>query len=151
MEIERKFLVADDRFLSESVGSYNISQGYFPVEGLTIRIRLRDEEAFLTIKTPSLDGGLSREEYEYPIPYADGLALLERCSYGRLEKRRYLVPYKGYTWEVDVFEGKLSGLLLAEVELEDFSEQPPLPPWLGEEVTGRGEYTNSFLSKLASM
>lgn len=146
LEIERKFLVPTEDFLSQAILAEEINQGYLH-EGLpTVRVRTRGEKAFLTIKGPSDPSGLVRAEYEYPIPVADAEGLLALCTAGRLEKTRYLVPFAGYTWEVDVFHGRHEGLRLAEIELSNPEECPPLPPWVGEEVTGDPRYYNSTLA-----
>ena len=115
-EIERKFLVKrDGTFRDEASSSSIIAQGYMDVNGATVRIRLRDDKAYLTIKSPSRDGGLSRYEFEREIPIADAREMLKLCHGGLVEKVRYLVPYGGHTFEVDEFKGANEGLLLAEV------------------------------------
>lgn len=147
LEIERKFLVCSDSFLAEATQAEAIDQGYLH-EGLpTVRVRLRGTSAFLTIKGASDPTGLVRSEYEYPIPVNDARELLELAGAGRLTKTRYLVPYAGHTWEVDVFHGALQGLRLAELELSDPAETFDLPPWVGEEVTGDPRYYNSTLAR----
>ena len=146
LEIERKYLVRDSSFLREAIASDSIDQGYLHTETPTVRVRTRGEQGFLTIKGASDSAGLIRTEYEYPIPLEDAKALLALCTAGRLTKTRHLVPYQGHTWEVDVFHGELEGLILAELELDSPTTSFPLPPWIGEEVTGDPRYYNSYLA-----
>ena len=116
MEIERKFLVKrDDSFRSMVASSSEIAQGYMLVQGATVRIRLRADKAYLTIKGPSVDGGISRYEFEREIPIADAREMLKLCKGGLIEKTRHLVPYGGHTFEVDEFHGANDGLLFCEV------------------------------------
>ena len=146
-EIERKFLVSGD-FKGEAVSSSRIRQAYINQVGEhTVRIRIRDEKAFLTIKGPSFDGGLSRFEWEIGIPVPDAEQLLELRVTAIIDKRRYLVPFEGHTFEVDEFYGDNEGLVMAEVELSDPDEACALPSWLGQEVTGDPRYSNSHLSR----
>ncbi len=147
MEIERKFLVKSLDFQKEATQVYDICQGYLRSPDATVRIRTRDDEAFLTIKGASDETGLMREEWEYPIPYADALGLLKLCKGHYIQKKRYLVPMGQFTWEVDVFEGQQAGLILAEIELNSPDEEFPKPDWLGEEVTGDKRYYNAQMVK----
>ena len=101
-EIERKFLVTSLAFLAEATDALHIDQGYLHSTRPTVRVRRRGDQGFLTLKTPSDAKGLVRDEYEYEIPLADAEALLELCGGHRLKKTRYLVPYHGHTWEVDL-------------------------------------------------
>ena len=111
VEIERKFLVDGD-FKATATGVTVIRQGYICVQtGKTVRVRLRGDEAFLTIKGPSDARGLTREEFEWAIPVADAERLFALCEPGMIDKERYLVPCGGFTWEVDVFHGENEGLL----------------------------------------
>lgn len=145
-EIERKFLVKrDGAFKKEASSSSVIAQGYMDVSGATVRIRLRDDKAYLTIKGPSPDGGLSRYEFEREIPVADANEMLKLCKGGVVEKVRYLVPYSGHTFEVDEFTGANEGLLFAEVELTSADEPFDKPSWLGPEVTGDRHFYNKKL------
>ena len=147
LEIERKFLVSGD-FKSEAVSSTHIRQAYSnQAGGRTVRVRIRDEKAYLTIKGPSLDGGLSRFEWEIEIPVTDAEQLLELRVSAVIDKRRYLVPFGGHTFEVDEFYGDNEGLVMAEVELAEPSETFEKPDWLGQEVTGDTHYYNSHLSR----
>lgn len=145
MEIEHKYLVVSEAFRSEATQVYHIEQGYISIRP-TVRVRIRDEEAFITIKGPSDLSGLMREEYEYPIPLSDAQALMALCSGRTIVKDRYLVPYHGHTWEIDVFAGRHSGLVLAEIEVNSVTESYQLPPWVGEEVTGRLQYYNAYMA-----
>ena len=146
MEIERKFLVQGD-FEPHATTSYRIEQGYIVGSAdLTVRVRIRDEEAFLTIKGRSDVAGLERDEWEWPIGVDEARSLL-RFSAGAIEKTRYIVPFEGHTFEVDRFYGANEGLVMAEVELSSRDEEFARPEWLGEEVTGDVKYYNSMLMK----
>ncbi|MBR4573077.1 MAG: CYTH domain-containing protein [Prevotella sp.] len=145
-EIERKFLVKrDGAFKAEASSASEIAQGYMDVKGATVRIRLRDDRAYLTIKSPSRDGGLSRYEFEREIPVEDAREMLKLCRGGLIEKTRYLVPYEGHVFEVDEFKGQNEGLLFAEVELQSADEDFKKPEWLGKEVTGDKHFYNKNL------
>lgn len=147
LEIERKFLVKEG-FKSEASSSTRIRQGYLNQEGgRTVRVRTRDEKAYLTIKGPSLDGGLSRFEWEIEIPMEDALDLLQLSVSPIVDKTRWLVPCGGHVWEVDEFYGDNEGLVMAEIELSDPDEPFDRPDWLGEEVTGDHRYYNSSLAR----
>lgn len=146
-EIERKFLVHSDAFKQEARHTYTIIQGYLSRDIPTIRLRIRDCDAFITIKGASTDDGLSREEWEYPIPVEDARSMMKLCTGLVIEKERYLVDYGGYTWEVDVFHRELEGLVLAEIELPSEDTIFTLPLWVGKEVTGNPQYYNSVLSQ----
>ena len=146
-EIERKFLVKDDSYKQMASSFSHIIQGYIcRTTGRTVRVRLRDEKAYLTIKGPSPDGGLSRYEWEHEIPGREALELMQLCERGVIDKVRYLVPYGGHTFEVDEFSGANEGLVMAEVELDAVDEAFERPPFLGEEVTGDRRYYNSCLT-----
>ena len=145
-EIERKFLVEGD-FEPHATSSYHIVQGYVAgSDSLTVRVRVRDNEGFLTIKGRSDASGLERDEWEWPIAKEEALSLL-RFSHGVIDKRRYIVPYEGHTFEVDRFYGANEGLIVAEVELSSRDENFARPTWLGNEVTGDVRYYNSQLLK----
>lgn len=141
VEIERKFLI-DETKLPTLKNGYTIKQGYIQtVDHTTVRIRIRDKEAFLTIKGKSQ--GASRLEFEYPIPLSDAKEMLTNlCHASRVEKTRYLVEHGGHTWEVDIFEGSNQGLIIAEIELESEDEDFSLPEWVSEEVTQDKRYFN---------
>lgn len=144
-EIERKFLVKEE-MLPKADKIIRMSQAYLQTEPeRTIRVRVTDESAFLTIKGKQV--GFSRAEFEYPIPKADAEELMKLACYPPIEKDRHLIVYKGKTWEVDFFKGANKGLILAEVELADEQEQVELPNWLAVEVTGEERYHNSYLAR----
>lgn len=148
IEIERKFLVRDDSYKHESFSSSHIRQGYLCSErGKTIRVRIRDEQAYLTIKGPSVDGGLSRYEFEYEIPLDDAEKLMTLCEPGIIDKRRWLVKSGDHVFEVDEFFGDNEGLVMAEVELRTANEEPEIPHFIGQEVTGDRRYYNSQLRR----
>jgi len=144
-EIERKFLVRSDAFMAQATTHYEIMQGYLCKEpGKTIRVRIRDTRAFLTIKSSRLREGLAKFEWEREIDLADARELMQICLPGAISKTRYIIPTNNdRKWEVDVFHGRLGGLVLAELELEDEHETFDLPEWLGEEVTGQPQYYNA--------
>ena len=148
VEIERKFLVLDDSYKHEAFAKSHIQQGYICSErGRTVRIRIRDEHAYITIKGPSLDGGLSRYEFEQEIPLDDAQKLLTLCDPGMIDKVRWLVKSGEHTFEVDEFFGDNEGLVMAEVELRTADEQPVFPHFIGKEVTGDRRYYNSQLRR----
>ena len=145
IEIERKFLVVDDSWLATAGEGRPCRQGYLVSgEGRTVRVRVIDESAFLTIKGPT--AGISRTEFEYEIPVTDAEGLFTLCG-NLVEKIRYLVPHGGQVWEVDVFSGMNKGLVLAEIELETEQQVVELPAWLGREVSGDYRYYNGYLSR----
>jgi len=145
LEIERKFLVEGD-YKSLSISHSHIVQGYIcSGRGRTVRVRLRNEKGFLTIKGPSLDGGLSRYEFEKEITKDEALSLLHLCEPGIIDKVRWLVPAGSHMYEVDEFFGDNEGLVVAEVELGSADEVFERAPFLGKEVTGERKYYNSSL------
>ena len=145
-EIERKFLVLDDSYKREAFSSSHIRQGYICSErGRTVRIRIRDDRAYITIKGPSLNGGLSRYEFEQEIPLDDAHHLLTLCEPGVIDKTRWLVKSDSHTFEVDEFHGDNDGLVMAEVELRTEDEAYKKPGFIGKEVTGDRHYYNSQL------
>ena len=148
LEIERKFLVLDDSYKHEAFSKSHICQGYICSErGRTVRIRIRDEHAYVTIKGPSVDGGLARSEFEYEIPLDDAKQLIKLCEPGLIDKIRWLVKSGVHTFEVDEFFGDNEGLVMAEVELSSPDEQPIIPHFIGKEVTGDRRYYNSQLRR----
>jgi adenylate cyclase len=148
IEIERKFLAANDNWRNSISRSYQIAQGYMCTDKRrSVRVRIRDEKAFLTIKGKSTDGGLSRYEWEKEIDYTDGIALLTLCEPGQIDKIRHEVIFAGKKFEIDEFKGENEGLILIEIELEDTEEDFEKPEWLGNEVTGDFRFYNSFLVK----
>ena len=145
VEIERKFLVQGD-YKSFAVSHSRIKQGYIcSGRGRTVRVRLRDDKGYLTIKGPSLNGGLSRYEFEKEISVDEALSLLCLCEPGMVDKIRWLVPVGKHVFEVDEFFGENEGLVLAEVELAEEAEDFERPAFLGMEVTGDRRYYNSSL------
>ena len=145
-EIERKYLVLDDSYKHEAYASSHVCQGYLCSDrGKTVRIRLRDDRAYITIKGPSLDGGLSRYEFEQEIPFEDGEKLMTLCQEGFIDKTRWLVKSGEHTFEVDEFHGDNEGLVIAEVELNNPDEKPVIPHFIGKEVTGDRRYYNAQL------
>lgn len=146
LEIERKFLVRGDGYKRQARSSSRIKQGYIcSGHGRTVRVRLRDSQAFLTIKGPSLDGGLSRYEFEKEITFDEALSLFRLCEPGVIDKTRYLVDYGNHTFEVDEFYGENEGLVMAEVELSSPDEPYEKPDFIGKEVTGDHRFYNSHL------
>ena len=145
-EIERKFLVSGD-YKSKSFKAYPIKQGYLSLSGVSVvRVRVKGEKAYITVKSSVAAGTIKRNEWEYEIPVNDAEEMLKLCEEGLIDKKRYLVKAGNHVFEVDEFYGENEGLLIAEVELESEDEQFEKPEWLGEEVTGNVRYYNSFLS-----
>ena len=148
VEIERKFLVRKgDAYKRVAFSCTHIQQGYIPAEGATVRVRVRDDHAYLTIKSRSQDGGLSRYEFEKEITNDEAEHLFELCRGGVIDKCRWLVksPDARHTFEVDEFFGDNAGLVVAEVELGSEDEPFATPSFIGEEVTGDRRYYNSQL------
>lgn len=146
-EIERKFLVRGD-FKPYVTGQSRIKQGYISsVPGRTVRIRIRGDKGYITIKGMSSESGLSRYEWEKEIPLDEAEELIKLCEPGIIDKTRYLIPFGKHTYEVDEFYGENEGLTVAEVELNSEEEEFSKPEWLGDEVTGNRKYNNSSLSK----
>lgn len=147
LEIERKFLVVDDSYKALATSSTHIKQGYICSDrGRTVRVRLRGRQAFLTIKGPSLDEGLSRYEFEKEISTDEAEQLFRLCEPGVIDKIRYLVPVGNHVFEVDEFFGDNLGLVVAEVELSSVDESFERPAFVGNEVTGDRSYYNSTLT-----
>ena len=149
-EIERKFLVRSDAFLSQATRHYEIEQGYLCKEpSKTIRVRIRDARAFLTIKSGKMREGIAKFEWEREIELADARELMNLCLPGAISKTRYIIPAAPFEgeercWEVDVFHsGTMSCKALAEIELGDENEPFLRPDWLGDEVTGLPQYYNA--------
>ena len=146
-EIERKFLVKGD-FSGEVYQSQRIVQGYIcSSPDRSVRVRIRGDKGYLTIKGASDADGMSRYEFEKAITPEEADQLLKLCEPGTIDKVRNLVKAGAHTFEVDVFHGENEGLVMAEIELTDASEEFIHPDWLGEEVTGDVRYYNSMLSK----
>lgn len=144
-EIERKFLVKSDAFKAQATHHYEIEQGYLCKEaGKTIRVRIRDTRAFLTIKSSKLRAGLAKFEFEHEIALDEAKELMQLCLPNPIIKTRYIIPISDERkWEVDVFHGHKEGLILAEIELGDENEAFERPEWLGDEVTGLPQYYNA--------
>ncbi|HAT70243.1 CYTH domain-containing protein [Croceibacter atlanticus] len=148
IEIERKFLVTSLDFITEKSNSYTIKQGFLNTHPeRTVRVRIKDKSAFLTIKGKPNASHRSRFEWEKQITVAEAENLLKLCERGVIDKTRYEVQSDSHTFEIDVFEGDNKGLTIAEVELSEENETFLKPDWLGEEVTGDTKYYNSQLSK----
>jgi len=146
-EIERKFLVKDNSFDQMTIRRSLIRQAYISDRPeATVRVRVRDDRAYLTLK--GRNDGAVRDEWEYEIPVSEAVEMAARLAGGwSIDKVRHIVPYGGRIWEVDVFHGHHEGLVLAEVELDDAGAQVEIPPFVGEEVTGVTAYYNSVLAK----
>lgn len=146
MEIERKFLVSGE-FRHLASKSYRITQGYLSsVPERTVRIRIKGEKGFITIKGKTNETGMSRYEWEKEIQINEATELLKLCEKGIIDKIRHEVIFENRTFEVDEFIGENEGLILAELELETEESTFSKPDWLGEEVTGNCRYYNSQLS-----
>lgn len=146
-EIERKFLVKGD-FKSHAIKSIRITQGYLSsIPERTIRVRIKGDKGYITIKGMADSSGVSRYEWEKEIPVNEVEELLKICEPGVIDKTRFLVPVGNHTYEVDEFHGENDGLIMAEVELGAVNEAFDKPDWLGEEVTGDARYFNSMLVK----
>jgi CYTH domain-containing protein len=143
-EIERKFLVVDDAWRGQGTATM-FRQGYLStVKERTVRVRAAGEDGWLTIK--GITVGVTRTEFEYPIPIDDANAMLdELCEQPIIEKVRHVVEFDGTTWEIDEFSGVNKGLIIAEVELGSDDEKFTSPDWLGEEVTDDPRYFNANL------
>lgn len=146
-EIERKFLIGHTDFL-QGISGKRITQGYLSTDAdRTVRVRIKGDQGFLTIKGKSTDSGLSRFEWEKEILVSEARELLRLCLPGVIDKTRYEVSVENHTWEVDIFHGANEGLLLAEVELTTETESVVLPLWVDQEVTGDRRFYNSYLSR----
>lgn len=146
LEIERKFLVRHGgAYKRAAYACSHIQQGYIPADGATVRIRVRDDKAYLTIKSKSFDGGVSRYEFEKEITIDEATHLLKLCKGGVIDKNRYLVRSGVHTFEVDEFHGANDGLVMAEVELGSEDEAFKKPDFIGPEVTGDKHFYNSHM------
>ena len=151
IEIERKFLVKANDFKNLAVSSVNIKQAYLSKDPhRTVRIRIKNKQAFLTIKGISSASGMSRFEWEKELTLEEGEMLFQLALPTVIVKTRYIVPQGALSFEVDVFEGDHQGLILAEIELASESTSIVLPSWIGKEVTGDQRYYNSYLSSKES-
>jgi len=148
IEIERKFLVTSNNFKEEAFKKTHIIQGFLNTDKeRTVRVRLKGDRGFLTVKGLSSGDGLSRFEWETEITETDAKLLLKLCEKGVIDKVRHEIKADNHTYEVDEFFGDNEGLIIAEIELNHISEIFKKPLWLGEEVTGNEKYYNSQLSK----
>jgi adenylate cyclase len=145
VEIERKFLV-DTAKLPEPEASFDVEQAYLDHDKIKARVRITGEHAFLTLK--AVGNGLTRAEFEYPIPVEDARELLRSFApAARIEKTRRHYQYGGRLWEVDVFGGANTGLVIAEVELASEDEPFDAPPWVDREVSGDPRFFNAHLAE----
>lgn len=154
IEIERKFLVANDGWRAQAEKSVRMAQGYLNdmqalragTQKASVRVRVAGEQAFLNMKSREL--GHTRQEFDYPIPVADAEDLLKLCVGGLIDKTRHYLPDKaGLVWEIDVFEGDNTGLVVAEIELPSADAAFARPEWLGREVTDQLRYYNLALAE----
>jgi CYTH domain-containing protein len=146
LEIERKFLVRKgDAYKRAAFSNSHIQQGYIPADGATVRVRTRDDKAYLTIKGKSVNGGMTRYEFEKEITLDEARSLLKLCKGGVVDKQRWLVKSGNHTFEVDEFFGDNAGLVMAEVELNSEDEVYEKPDFIGMEVTGDRRFYNSHL------
>ncbi len=147
IEIERKFLVSHLSFLSLATKKSRIVQGYLNSNPeRTVRVRIKGNKGFLTIKGKGNESGTTRMEWEKEISLQEAEQLLTLCEKGIIEKTRYEIPVGNHTFEVDLFAGDHEGLVLAEIELESENEDFTKPDWLAKEVTGDERYYNAYLS-----
>ncbi len=147
IEVERKFLVKNDAWRDQVESEVHIMQGYLANNaGLTVRVRVKGDEAFLTVKGAT--EGISRAEFEYPIPVADAESMLAELAISPpVDKVRYRIPVGDHVWELDVFAGENAGLVMAEVELGAEDEAFEMPAWAGEEVSADPRYYNVNLAR----
>jgi len=145
LEIERKFLVDAKKVVKlKLTGGERISQGYLSTDpNKIVRVRIKKNLGFLTIKSANI--GIVRQEFEYEIPLSDAEEILKLCAPNILKKVRYKIDYAGHVWEVDIFEGKHAGLIMAEVEINSLDEFVKIPDWVDEEVSDNPKYFNSNL------
>lgn len=147
VEIERKFLVTSEAFKSEALRKSHIAQGYLNSKPeRTVRVRIKGEIGFITIKGKGNETGMSRFEWETEIALADAKNLIQLCENGVIDKVRYEVEIGNHTYEVDEFFGENEGLVVAEIELKSEDETFEKPSWLGKEVTNDERYYNAYLS-----
>lgn len=148
LEIERKFLVTSENFKAEAFAKNLIAQGYLNSNPeRTVRVRIKGDKGYMTVKGISNESGLSRFEWEKEIPVDEAKELLLICEKGIIDKTRFEVKVGNHLFEVDEFYGENQGLIIAEVELSSETETFEKPSWLGEEVTNDKRYYNSYLSQ----
>lgn len=150
MEIERKFLLTDTSYRDRAIAVHTIKQGYISkMPGRTVRVRIYDDTAILTVKIRTAGTHFTRHEWEYEISMADAIEMLQLSISPLIEKKRWIIPATSddpnaqLIWEIDEFEGRLQGLTLAEIELTDESQVFDKPSFIGEEVTGDPRYYNA--------
>lgn len=149
-EIEHKYLVTSRDFIDGVSESHTLQQGYLSRDkGRTVRVRIWDKSAFLTIK--GANTGASRPEFEYPIPVDDALQLLQLCPPPIISKTRHIYKYEGNKWEIDEFHEELEGLILAEIEIPSEDYQFKIPAFVGKDVTNDPRYYNSHLHSLKDL
>ena len=150
-EIERKFLDTNDAWRKLVKNKKTLHQGFLTrgADAAVVRVRIEDDKrGWLTVK--SAGSGLARDEYEYDIPIKDARMLLKLCGKHVIAKTRHLLPVDELTWEIDEFEGRHEGLIIAEVELPSSDHKLRLPPWVGREVTGKRKFSNVALARPSS-
>ena len=148
VEIERKFLVTSDAFKAMAFTRHEIAQGYLnSTHERTVRVRIKGDKGYLTIKGKGSDSGMSRFEWEKEIPVSEAKLLLELCESGVVMKTRFEIKVANHIFEVDEFYGENEGLFLAEIELQSETESFEKPSWLGLEVTNDHRFYNSYLSQ----
>ncbi|PIE45843.1 MAG: adenylate cyclase [Gammaproteobacteria bacterium] len=146
IEIERKYLIKNDKWKSQVNEAQHITQGYIKTEDATVRIRCYKDDHTAEITIKGKRKGISRLEFEYAIPYTDAREMQDKLCQTRLvEKTRHLIEYKGLLWELDEFHGENDGLFVAEVELTDENQTIELPDWVSEDVSFDSKYRNSRL------
>lgn len=146
LEIERKFLVRGDAWRAEVERSVPMAQGYLGGDLASVRVRLEGDLAMLNIK--SRLGGISRQEFEYPIPSDEAREMLARLAGDKVTKTRHFVRHQGSLWEIDEFTATNAGLVLAEIELEHCDQSFAAPPWLGREVSYDQRFYNALLAQM---
>ncbi len=146
VEIERRFLLKNDGWRRTASAPQTLQQGYLSVEKeRTIRVRIIDDQAWLTLKGYISD--VSRSEFEYEIPLAHAQTMMATMCPFKMEKRRYRVEFEGFLYEIDEYFGDNAPLVVAEIELPSEDAAFARPDWLGEEITSDGKFTNAYLSK----
>jgi len=147
IEIERKFLLKDDSWRQQADAGTRYRQGYLiGAKQASVRVRIEGDKAYLNIKSMTL--GVTRQEYQYPLPLNEAQELLDSlCEKPLVEKTRYKIQHAGHEWEIDVFTGENAGLVVAEVELQTEQESLSLPSWVGVEVSADPRYYNVNLVK----
>ncbi len=143
-EIERKYLLKNEDWRQLPAHVWHMQQGYLSKQGNTVRIRIANDKAFLTVKSKSK--GLSRLEFEYEVPVADAQHMMLICITPVVEKFRHCINYEGHVWEVDEFKGENEGLVVAEVEMRSEDEAVSIPTWIGSDVSDDKRYRNSRLA-----